>query len=635
MPRHSSANGCNDHSRLLLWALAALFVGLLAAPSVSSAAVTRPECSYSCGGVTEDGRSAIFTFQSALSEDAVDGQIYLRTNGVTRSIVHNADGSPAEQYAELLGFSNNGQRIFFQSIEQLVPADQDGNFGAGELATPDIYEWNEGRISLVSTGPGEVNNRFALFNWGGMSADGRHAYFTTRVSLVPEDTDICDDVYERFNGHTEFVSTGPAASPGFEGAYCDVAQYGGESADGSHVFFTSYDHLVPEDTDMELDVYQRVNGQTSLVSDFDEGSLGNCSVYAGFAAATADGTTVLLSTNQTLSPADTDADFDAYVRNPDGSYELISVNTPSPFEGCGSGDTFVSADRLSADGSRALFRTNMRLVPGDRDDAIDLYERDRRTDETELISTGPADPQSGPRTSFDYIRSAYFDASDDLRRVAFETALTMVDADSDSEPDVYERVGGITRLASVGPDGKSSADIAAKLISVSNDGAGIVFSTREQLVPLDTDRAVDFYVRATETVSVPGSGAAKPSLRRRRRTRMLSIESIAPRMKVAQRGAFNRGAARIRLSCPAVETSGPCRGRIRLTVGRRRVGLGRASFKIASGRSETVRVALNQRGQRLAARRKPVRVRARLRAADRVGNTRRSRHVVVIGHRSR
>src|SRR3954465_15861508 len=90
----------------------------------------------------------------------------------------------------------------------------------------------------------------------GASADGSRAFFDTRSALVPEDTDSTDDVYMRENGETTLVTQTTSATPS------DIVLRQVD-ASGQHVFFQTYEQLVPEDTDTTRDVYEVVPGQAS------------------------------------------------------------------------------------------------------------------------------------------------------------------------------------------------------------------------------------------------------------------------------------------------------------------------------------------------------------------------------------
>jgi hypothetical protein len=66
--------------------------------------------------------------------------------------------------------------------------------------------------------------------------------------MVAQDTNSGIDVYERFNGQT-YLLTGAPGGPARGG------EFGGATDDGSHVFINASRGLVPEDTDGQYDVY--------------------------------------------------------------------------------------------------------------------------------------------------------------------------------------------------------------------------------------------------------------------------------------------------------------------------------------------------------------------------------------------
>jgi hypothetical protein len=97
------------------------------------------------------------------------------------------------------GVSTDGSRVFFDSPDPLVP--QDANTRPLELnPTPqpvyfehgrDVYEWENGRIFLISTGTSSQNSFV-----GDESASGNDVFFSTSQGLSPGDTDEGYDVYD-------------------------------------------------------------------------------------------------------------------------------------------------------------------------------------------------------------------------------------------------------------------------------------------------------------------------------------------------------------------------------------------------------------------------------------------------------
>ncbi|HSZ68773.1 MAG TPA: hypothetical protein VK756_00265 [Solirubrobacteraceae bacterium] len=79
--------------------------------------------------------------------------------------------------------SNDGAYAFFATADALVPQDTNG--------TLDVYEWHDGRLSLISSGADPAPSFFL-----GMSADGSNVFFGSHARLVPQDTDDAGDIYD-------------------------------------------------------------------------------------------------------------------------------------------------------------------------------------------------------------------------------------------------------------------------------------------------------------------------------------------------------------------------------------------------------------------------------------------------------
>lgn len=589
----------------------ALLVALVIPASAGAVQGYKAECQTAfCGGVSEDGTRAVFPFYEELTRGAPRAQVYERFAGETRALIPYPDDPPKPTYAGLVGLSDDARHVFVSTNLALAPEDRDGG-------GTDIYDIHGGDASLLSTGPLDTGAEpgFGPLSvpafFMGASADGTRVFMDSIFEgLVPEDTDRCIDVYERFDGQTRFISTGPAATPSFPEGTCDMASYDGLSSDGSHVFFKTGDHLIPED-EGGTDIYQRVGDALAVLTTYPEVER-NCTDLPWFGDASADGTVVLFSTNIPIVAEDQDSTYDVYKRLPDGSFSLVSRGTEGGIGPCGfSGDTPVA---LSADGRTAIFVTLARLSPEDRDSSADLYSTDD-SGTMSLITTGPADA-SLDETPF-VLPAWPADVSDDASHVAFETRQPLVEADDDKAVDVYLRAGGRTELVSTGPLG-GNANVNAELLSISGDGETIAFATKERLTDEDTDRAMDFYLRRPGQLIRPGSASSsvtRPKRPRARRTVLISAESIAPRMRVSR---LNRllpsGVVEIHLACPKAEKSGPCRGRVKLGPKRHGAPIGSARFQVTPGHYKLIQVRLRRSfsGSSLF---------ARVRARDRLGNS--------------
>jgi hypothetical protein len=82
--------------------------------------------------------------------------------------------SPVNAETPVASLTADGQRVFFQTSQALLPGDSDG--------VQDVYEWEEGRLSLISSGQSGANSYLY-----GVSPDGRDVLFTTHDTLVPRD----------------------------------------------------------------------------------------------------------------------------------------------------------------------------------------------------------------------------------------------------------------------------------------------------------------------------------------------------------------------------------------------------------------------------------------------------------------
>lgn len=543
-------------------AVVSILVGMLLLPAGASAgrAVTGPCWTVFCAGVSQDGSRVVFPFEEELTKGAGNRQLYEWSAGKARPLL-----PPGLAYwPQLDEVTADGAHVFVTTNLSLAPEDADG-FGI------DVYDISGGSATLVSAGPfdaGPGPGGFASFM--GAGPDGARVFFEAFLAPTSGSPNACPSLFERFAGQTALLATNPSPpSP----PVCESAKFGGVSADGTHVFFSSGAELEPGDK-VGDDIYQRVGALLTRLTTYPEPK-GECVEQVRFADASSDGGTVLFSTDAQVVVEDTDSAEDVYKRHPDGTFSLVSRGTASASERCGpfDGDRPIA---LSADGSTAIFETASRLSPADTDSSNDLYSGGDGG-AIELISTGPADANVDERSIVfpDWLALV----SDDARRVAFETPQPLVAADRDAAADVYLRSAGQTELISAGLPGKAAKG-NAELLGLSGDGSAIVFATRESLVASDLDRERDVYLHR--------SGS--------QRSVLLSKETIAPEMWISKHGRVTRsGRAGLVLSCPKSETSGPCRGRLVLKRSRRGPRIGAASFRVPPGHRARVSVRLRLR----------------------------------------
>ena len=301
------------------------------------------------------------------------------------------------------------------------------------------------------------------------------------------------------------------------------------SADGRFVVFSTYDdHVTPGDVHCDPPSLCR----DVFLSDRDADGNGRFDDPGGFTvtrvsaaepgepavvgAVSADGSTVaFISNSRTLVPDDTNGEPDVFVYDRlSGTVERVSVGPGGAEASAGVIDQ-PNALAISADGQVVAFASlSSDLVPGDRNAAVDVFVRDRRTHATERISvaTGGGEANDG---SFVAGLSA-LGISADGRLVAFDSdASNLVPGDANGEPDVFvrDRATGTTTRVSVGVLGEE-ANAGSRAPTIAPDGSAVAFaSTATNLVPGVTSGFIEAYVhdRASETtdvISIASDGTA-------------------------------------------------------------------------------------------------------------------------------
>lgn len=91
-------------------------------------------------------------------------------------------GSRANAIAEIPNVTDDGKTVIFQSQDSLTPRDVN--------ETWDVYEWHEGAIALLSPGQGSQSLLFA------MTPNAHDVLFTTKNTVLPEDTSSVDSIYD-------------------------------------------------------------------------------------------------------------------------------------------------------------------------------------------------------------------------------------------------------------------------------------------------------------------------------------------------------------------------------------------------------------------------------------------------------
>ncbi len=145
--------------------------------------------------------AALNPHETYLGQHCSEAYIYdLTTNSFTCVSCH-PDGTPPSATTELFippglnltpqstfSLTEDGSRAFFETKNALVPQDTNGQ--------TDVYEWEDGRVYLISSGQGSQGSRL-----DGVSHSGNDVLFQTSDVLLPQDVESSTQIYDaRVNG---------------------------------------------------------------------------------------------------------------------------------------------------------------------------------------------------------------------------------------------------------------------------------------------------------------------------------------------------------------------------------------------------------------------------------------------------
>lgn len=380
--------------------------------------------------ISADGRFVAF---DSLADNLVAGD----TNGQFDVYVHDYQNGTTERVSLLNGgqpmadgvapsISADGRYVAFVSTDAtLLPG--------GENPLLNLHAYLHDR-QTGSTELLDVDDSGGVGDSSGVpfsvSADGRYVVIiSASTNLVPDDTNSLEDIFvrDRQTGTIERVNVSDSGEQA--NGYTGLAAISG---DGRFVAFVSTaSNLVPGDTNGREDVFvrDRLNGTTARVNVNNAGEQAQHSYDTGGLAGTygsvaisADGRYVAFdSYASNLDPADTDEDFDVFVRDTQsGTTELISVDSTG---GSGGG----AGPFISADGRYVVFQSGDTIIPGV---SSGVFIRDRLAGTTGLVSVDnsgtPLPSNSG---------SAYTPISGNGQFVAFASnASQLIPSDAEFPP---------------------------------------------------------------------------------------------------------------------------------------------------------------------------------------------------------
>jgi Tol biopolymer transport system component len=272
----------------------------------------------------------------------------------------------------LPAISDNGRVVaFFSRSTNLVPNDHNG---IADFFVRDLKRGETTRVSVSSAGAEQTRGPGAeeLGIVPALSANGRFvAFFSASPNLVEGDRNDTDDIFVRDRKLGE--TTRVSVSSTGEEANGSSLFYPSISANGRFVAFTSYaSNLVPGDRNRREDVFvrDRKRGETTRVRE----NNGSGSLYSGIPSISDNG-------------------------------RFVAFESPAPD-----------------------------LVEGDRNQAVDVFLRDRKRGKTTLLSVSSEGTQGNSESSFPAISAA------NGRFVAFSSlASSLVEGDRFNTADTFVR----------------------------------------------------------------------------------------------------------------------------------------------------------------------------------------------------
>jgi hypothetical protein len=302
------------------------------------------------------------------------------------------------------------------------------------------------------------------------------------------------------------ISSAAHAAPGipsdgrlsFGAFYSETNDWSEPSAvsdDGLYVtYYSIATNIVDEDPNARIDLYlyDRFFGVTTLLSDAPNGSAGNgevAPVGSPGRKISGDGRYVMFqSTSSNLVTGDTNGMPDTFVRDVYGSTERVSLATGGIQL---TATSFASA--MTTDGRKILFATPQALTAGDTNGVDDLYLYDRISKVTTLVSK---------RANGTAIGAFFGDLDANATYALVMTKTSLVAADTNTTSNLYRIT--LSNSAATLVDASASGVVANATgnagFRLSPDGSRAAFTTSaSNLMTGDTNGKTDVYVRIFAT----------------------------------------------------------------------------------------------------------------------------------------
>lgn len=436
----------------------------------------------------------------------------------------------------LAGHSTDFLHVIFESPVNLTPE------ASGEGVK--LYESVDGHVRLAgilpdgtpasesAAGEGADNvDGFgtAQYTASAISTDGSKIVFTAGPFTDPGSlglpvTGHMGDLYMRIDGTSTIqLNVSERSTPDPNGH--QPALYGGASQDGSKVFFTTGELLTDDTTPgggMNLYMYD-LNAPaghhlTLLTHDAEPADDSGFSRADYVVGTSADGSYVYFWGTNGLLPGQVSTGNDTKLLYAwhDGTIRFVgSDGGAQAFTNWGESGALneirPKLTRVSPDGRSILFATpdvamaqrvgfnnaNPSCTSGG---CMELYLYSYDADHVTCVSCDPGGAQpvgdasfgtnSADATNVAMTQHLNHALSDDGQRVFFDTRDALVTRDTNGKRDVYEYDAATGKLSLIST-GRSDSD--SLFVEATPNGSDVFFTTRQQLVGIDSDQAVDLY----------------------------------------------------------------------------------------------------------------------------------------------
>lgn len=455
---------------------------------------------------------------------------------LSRAMVPLAPVDPVQDgIPRFVGGAADASKVVFETTHALTADAPPENIPALQTFP---YQWSPGGVRLVgvlpgpegqpalgdvTAGQGAFQAKVSYPGDNAVSADGRRVFFTVtdRADAGAGHHDLDRALFVREDGtDTIAVSRSQGSDPGIEGG---ATFLGARRADGAIAFFAGDKPLTDSATAQPggADLYRwdRAAPPGQRLDDLTTEDPAGAGVL-GAVGMSDDATRLYFAATGALTAAAPAAGPKLYLWQQGEGVRYIAPLDPADGNVWGSLLIFGARAglyrdaRVTRDGRFLAFASRAALTADAPDGVRSVYRYDAETGEIVCASCAPSLPPAQLDSALVFIPEPFpglaptpppflpRNLSADGQQIFFETAAALLPGDTDGRIDVYRwRPSGLSLISS----GTSSGD--SRFLDASEDGSDVYFTTRQRLIPADSDDLIDLYDARIDG----GFPAAEPS----------------------------------------------------------------------------------------------------------------------------